>query len=108
MSIDETLVHAIRAGVRPADFWDMTYRELYAVFSAFKRALRHEHRIAILTGFTAGQVSQAKKPTPDLLRKMLRPYDEPTPPMTPRQLRAAVMGINRAMGGKVTIRKKAA
>lgn len=88
----------------------MTYREIHAVLEAHNKRLRHDHRIAVITGYHAGALSvPSKKPKPKLA-DLLKPWEEPKPkkpPMSPRALRAAIFAANRAMGGKVIYKPKA-
>ena len=90
--------------MRPLDVWDMTYRELFACFDARARQLRHEHRLAIITGYHAGIIGRGKKAPK--LAELLRPFEEPRAPMSPKALRAAIIAANRAMGGKVIYKPK--
>lgn len=96
---------AAEAGFSPLELWDMTHREIQAIVLGHARSLRLQHRLALISGWHAGAISRAKKPPP--LAKLLKPFEEPKPPMSPRQLRAAIIAANRAMGGKVTYRPKA-
>lgn len=93
-------MHSADAGIPPAAFWDLTHRETTAVLRAHRRRLLREQRLAIVTGYYAGSLSRAKN-IPKL--KNLLKGLEPDPPraQTAREMRAAIIGANSAMGGKV-------
>lgn len=103
------MLYCAWGGVSPLEFWELTYREIHAVVSAHHKRMRHDQRIAIITGYHAGIVGRSKKPPK--LEDLLKPLEEkrrPKRPMTPRQIRNAIFEANRALGGKVRYRPKAA
>ena len=91
---------AAEAGVHPPVFWDLTYRELFAILRAHRRQTLRDQRQSIITGYYAGVIFRAKKAPK--LQNLLRGLElERPPPQTPEQLRRTIVGLNRAMGGKV-------
>lgn len=89
---------AAEAGIDLLRFWDMTYREVYATIGAYYERRLFDIENAIRSGHTAGQIGRAKR-IPKLadLLKPLRPRKV----MDPKAIRNAIVGINRALGGKV-------
>lgn len=98
------MVACSAAGVQPLEFWDLTYREVYNVLKAAARRRREERMLAIFHSWHAAAFERQKR-LPDLagiLRKM-----EPARVMSPREVRASIFGIAKAMGAKVRHVKKA-
>lgn len=95
---------AFRAGVPPWRFWDLTYRELTACLRGSAEIARDAHKLHLFGAYQGVMLTRQKRPPPlaDLLRKL-----DPRKIMSPKALRAAIIGAARAMGAKVTIRGKA-
>ena len=94
------MMHAADAGVPPAAFWDLTHRETTMVLRAHRRRLLREQRLAITSGYYAGAVQRSKRmpKLKDLLKGL---ESDPPRTMSASEIRAAIIGANSAMGGKV-------
>lgn len=87
----------------PWRFWDLTYRELFAIFKARNIDQTRTHKLAIFEAWHAAAFYRSKR-LPELgplLRKI-----EPSRVMSPKEMRATIIGTARAMGAKVVIHKK--
>ena len=91
------------AGIPPHVLLDYTPRELFAVFKGRNLATRRAHGLAIFEAWHTEALARGKRlpPLADLLRKL-----EPPRVMSPRQLRANIVGTAMAMGASVRYVKK--
>lgn len=97
------MAEAHAAGITPTEFWDLTYREIYAVLDGARIAARRARQMAIFTAWHVEAFSRTKR-LPDLagiLRKM-----EPAEVMSPRQIRTAIIAAAEAMGSRVVYKKR--
>ena len=71
----------------------MTFRELYALFEARNLNAIRQHKLGLFTAWHTAAFYRQKRLSPlsDLLRKM-----EPSKVMSPRAMRAAIIGIAKA------------
>ena len=105
------MVRAAAAGLNPHEALYYTPRELYALMLGATRRYREEAKLALFNAWQTAALSRTppKKSLPNL-RDMLRKLDD-NPDMTPQQLRAALLGWHKEIGGatrmvpKGTIRK---
>jgi hypothetical protein len=97
------MAEAVAAGCSTSDFWDLTYRELFALFRGRNLAASRAHKLAIFTAWhEAAFVRQKRLPNlADMLRKMA-----PSRVMSTREMRQAIFQAARAMGAKVRIVEK--
>lgn len=90
-------------GVRPAEFWHMTPRELQAVMVGFQKRLRRDLQVAMFTAWHSGAFSRypPKKRLPNL-QQLINRLSEPRE-MSNTELRSALLGWHKAMGGSVRV-----
>lgn len=97
------MAEAAAVGIPPLQFWDSTYRELYAAFQGDAIRRRRDRQEAISAAWHGAAFERSKR-LPDIraiLRKM-----EPMREMTNHELRASILGIAKAMGATVEYRKR--
>lgn len=97
------MAEAGAAGIPPTEFWHLTYRELFNALKG-EHLRRRRDRQQIVFGAWHGESFARHKRLPnltDILRKM-----EPSRVMSPREQRAAIMGIAEAMGATVTYKRR--
>lgn len=97
------LAEGMAAGIPPHILLDYTPRELYAVFAGRNLAQRRLHALAIFQAWHGEAFARTKRLAPlgDMLRKL-----EPPRVMSPRALRANIVGMAQAMGATVRHVKK--
>lgn len=91
------------AGISPLQFWSMTQREIVAVLVGSNLRARRAHKLQIFGAWHGQNMARAKK-SPDL-RQLLRLLDPPRV-MSRQAIRSAVIGMAKAMGAIVVIKKK--
>lgn len=87
-------------GIQPAAFWDLTPRELHAVFEGRQIRHLHEYRLAVFTAWKTANWQRAKK-MPNLSAELekLGPKVE----LTDAQLRDSLLTLHKALGGSVRV-----
>lgn len=91
------------AGISPLQFWSMTQREIYAVFVGGNIKARRDHKLQIFGAWHGQNMARGKR-SPDL-KQLLRQIDPPRV-MSPKAIRAAVIGMAKAMGAIVVHKKR--
>jgi len=97
------LVACSASGVHPDCFWDLTYREVFAVLKGRGENAVRQRQLHMWAAWHEAAFERQKR-LPDLnaiLRKL-----EPARVMSPRELRAAVLSMAAALDAKVIRRKK--
>jgi hypothetical protein len=101
------MANAAAAGIPPWRFWDLTPRELYAAFKGAKILQKREYRRSLFGAWQLENLARTKRMP--RLDKFLSKFDpvQAGRKMTQKAVRQSIFAINRAMGGKVTFRKRA-
>lgn len=97
------MAEAFAAGISPDVFLDLTYREVYAVFAGRQLVVRRSYQLALYEAWHAAAFYRSKK-MPELnplLRKL-----EASRVLSPKAMRAAIIGTARALGASVRYVKK--
>lgn len=85
-------------GVKPAEFWRLTPRESYALFSGAEKIRISARQLALWSAWHGALFERSKK-LPEL--KPMLDKMNPAEPMTPSQLRASLIAIAKQMGAKI-------
>lgn len=98
------MAEAFAIGVPPWRLWDMTYREIDACFEGAVIRTRTTWKAHLWGAWQTANLNRAGKKFPDL-KSLLRKLD-PARIMGNVEMRQSLLAAARAMGAKVTIRKK--
>lgn len=98
------MAEASAAGLHPHVFFDYTHRMLYAVLKGAILSEARERKASLWGAWMTANFQRAKK-LPDLA-PLLRKLDPVPVSMTAREIRAAVVGMAKAMGAKITQKKR--
>lgn len=97
------MAEAAAIGISPDDFLGLTPRELRAQFSGAEKRFRMQARLAMFTAWHSGAFSRyPKKKALPLLQPILAKMGEQRD-MSPRELRTALLGWHKQMGGAVRV-----
>lgn len=97
------MAEAFAIGIPPWRIIDMTMRELDACFAGSRILAKRNFKSEISQAWHVGMFSRAKKIPP--LRQLLNRIDPPKP-MSPAQMRRALVASMKALGATVIRRKK--
>jgi hypothetical protein len=97
------MAEAVAAGLPISDFWDLTYRELFALFKGRNLEAARAHKLALFNAWHAAAFTRQKR-LPNL-GDMLRKLDAPRV-MSPKQVRQAIFAAAKALGAKVRVVEK--
>lgn len=97
------MAEAAAIGIPSWRFWHQTPRETQAAVRGAKKRHLSDHRLAAYGAWQAEWLARQKRlpSLADIQRKL-----DPRKNQTPTEMRAAIIGAARAMGAKVTVRKK--
>ena len=97
------MAEAHAAGLAVSEFWNSTYREVYAAIAG-DAVRRRRDRQAIMFGAWHGAAFERSKRMPNLravLAKM-----EPPRELSAREMRASILGIAKSLNAEVVHRKR--
>lgn len=97
------MAEAAAIGIPSWRFWKQTPRETQAAVRGAKKRSLADHKMLAYGAWQAEYLARQKRlpALADVQRKL-----DPPKTLTPKEMRAAIMGMARAMGAKVTVRKK--
>lgn len=97
------MAEAAAIGIPAREFWFLTPVELRAQFLGAKKRMQRENQLAMFNAWHAGAFSRwdPRKRLPNL-QGLLNKLGERRE-MNNRELRTAIMGVHKAMGGSVRV-----
>ncbi len=103
LTLDDVLIELTACGVPAWQFWEMTYREVFAQLQGDALRRRRDRQLALWHAWHQAAFERQKKLP--ALEPMLRKF-EPQRTMSNKELREQVIAMAKAMGALVIRRKK--